>query len=304
MSIIKKTYNLIVKSIQRDYRCIKCNRTEKQLVGDTSKSDGGHSIFSPENLCIDCEIRTYPDRFHGCGFCKRPIREKFSCMICSSGFVEWVRNVIQPIDSLSMIIRQSAGGLLDRSIHDLPIEHHKFIVRNDDGYYKWPGFYAGITNKFSAKNSTQEDPDANVVESKTKKKETKITDKYDDLLNGSDPRDENSNSNASMNIDLCFDEKTDQEQKDLSHGIVKLSSSASQSNCFPVWIIPKLTNGYDVNFSDLRLDLKIFQQILLGILEKNNINLYEDVQIDLDKMDNLQIKTVNPYDTRVMKRFI
>lgn len=278
MSIVKKTYNFIIKSVKRIDKCVNCNRTEKQLVGDTSKSDKCNSIFSTDSLCIDCEIRMYPDRFHGCGFCKRPIRERFSCVICSDGFIEWIKNVIQPIDSLSMMIRQSANGLLDRSIHDLPIDHHKFIVRNDDGYYRWPGFYAGITNKFSAKSSVAPNPT-----------ETKISsDKYDMKSHSDYTHDESKH----IHID-----------SEHSHKIINRSSPEPQTNCFPVWIIPKLTKEYDINFSNLRMDLRIFQTILLELLEKNNINLYEDVQIDLDKMENEQIKTINPYDTRVMKKF-
>ena len=248
MNVIKKTYNRIVKSTKKNTKCVKCERTEKELVNNTR-----HDIFSLESLCIDCEIITHPDRFHGCGFCKRPIREKFSCVICSNGFVEWVKIVIQSTDGLSMIIRQSANGLLAGHGAEPNAQYSRFILRVDDGYYKWPGFYAGITNRFSFGTSSSE-----------------FT-----IL----PESQDSGS---------YDEK---EQTD------------HQTRYFPVWVIPKLTKGYDVNFSGLRLDMKIFQTILLEILEKNNINLYHDVQIDLDKMENEQIKAINPYDTRVMKRF-
>ena len=247
MIVVKKAYSMIVKPKNDLCICIKCNRTEKQLVG---VNDIGHSIFNQENLCIDCEILTYPERFHGCGFCKRPIRERFSCMTCSDGFVEWINDVIHPIDSLSVMIRKSAHGLLDRNIHDISLDHRLFILREEDGYYKWPGFYAGLTDKFSPK------PD----------------DHHDDTIT----------------------ETT---------AIVPILAHDSQNVYLPVWIVPKLTNGYDVSFADLHLDLKIFQTILLNILEKNNIYLYEDVQINLSSMKNEQIRTVNPYDTRIMKKY-
>src|SRR5437879_6272581 len=100
MSLIKKTYGFIIKTITKTDQCIKCNRTEQKLMGETTYTDKGISVFSPERLCIDCEIQMFPERFHGCGFCKRPIREKFCCLICSNGFVEWVKDQIHPIDSL------------------------------------------------------------------------------------------------------------------------------------------------------------------------------------------------------------
>lgn len=288
MSIIKKTFNLVVKSISKPHACVACKRTEQQLVGSTRVSASGHAFFSPDSLCIDCEIRIHPDRFHGCGFCKRPIRERFSCVICSAGFVEWVKEVIHPIDSLSMIIRQSADKLLDKTIYDLPIEQHRFIMRTEDGYYKWPGFYAGLTNKFSPKrNNTTSQHNETDVKLRTPKSESKNnmnqTDMYPNVMGIDTP-------NASCIID-SYEE------------VVVESSNQLQSSFFPVWIIPKLINGFDVNLTDLRLDLKVFQKILLGILKKNNINLYADVQIDLEKMDNLQIKIVNPADTRVMRMF-
>lgn len=303
MSIIKKTYGIISKIALKTAACVNCNRTEKQLVGQNNTKN---SIFNSENLCIDCEILMHPDHFHGCGFCKRPIREKFSCEICSDGFLEWIKNMIHPVDTLSIMIRYSASKLTEKTIYDsfplmsvsdrralpqkstgilphgstgvLPIDQRKFIIRNNDGYYKWPGFYAGVTNKFFNHPITNYNgmtgttfTDMALSESKYIHKELDDHDKYD--------------------ID---------------------TNSIEQFNCFPVWIIPKLTNGYDVNSNPnlilnfniecLRPDLKIFQNILLEILEKNNIHLYEDIQIDINRMTYDQIITVNPYDTRVIKR--
>lgn len=229
MSIIKKTYGLLIKTINNNNRCKNCHRTEQDLMGETTNTNKGISIFSPELLCIDCEIEQFPERFHGCGFCKRPIREKFSCIICTNGFVDWVKDVIQPLDTLSVMIRMAAKQLLDKTIYDLT-ESHRFILRTDDGYYKWPGFYAGITDRFTG-----------------------------------------------------FD--------------------SERGNCFPIWVIPRLTKPYDVRFTDLKLDLRIFQHMLLDILAKNNISLYHDIQMDPDKIESSQIKTINSYDTRVVRRF-
>ena len=131
---------------------------------------------------------------------------------------------------MSKLIRNSASHLLEKTIHNLPIKQHKFIMRTCDGYYNWPGFYAGITNKFSNKS---------------------------------------------------------------------YSPTGYESNFFPVWIIPKLTK-YETRDTMISFSLKIFQRMLLNILETNGIQLYDDVQINLNVLDHEQI-IVNPYDTRVVK---
>ena len=219
INIIKKTCTTLGLHTSICKKCIQCGKTEEDLIGEKINTI---NIFSIENLCLNCEILTFPERFHGCGFCKRPIREKFSCTICTSGFIHWIREVINPLDPMSICIRNSANALVEKTIHSHNIDKHKFIMRTLDGYYKWPGFYAGITDKFS-------------------------------------------------------------------HG----------SNFFPVWIIPRLTKKYKIK--NFKFNLKIFQQILLDILETNDIHLYEDIQINPNTFTQEQIYQVNPYDTRVVK---
>lgn len=225
MDLIKKTYNKLRQKDQTQTRCLKCDKTEFEL------SEALHPKFI-QGLCFDCEVLTFPERFHGCGFCKRPIREKFSCTICSLGFVEWVKDTIHPLDNTSRLIRGSAKDLLEKTIDDLPIEQHEFIKRVNDSLYHWPGFYAGITNTFSSSNSNDGD---------------------------------------------------------------------TEQKYFPVWIIPKLTERYDIDYSQFKFDLKNFQRVLLDILKTNNINLYDDIQIDLTELQPEQIAKVNPYDTRIVR---
>lgn len=221
MDLIRKTYDNLVTS--NNNSCKQCKKTELKLSGSL------HPRFI-NGLCFDCEVLTFPERFHGCGFCKRPIRERFSCTICSLGFVEWVKESIHPVDSTSKLIRLSAGNLLKKTIDDLPIEQHVFIKRTSDSFYHWPGFYAGTTNRF------------------------------------------------------CTGEDDDSEQK-----------------YFPVWIIPKLTVPYEIDYRSFKFDLKNFERVLFDILKTNNINLYRDVQIDPAIIQLDQISKVNPYDTRVVK---
>jgi hypothetical protein len=182
MKAIKKLTTRIMTTRvveSKENKCICCGRTEERLTGTVDRSV---FRFSDEGMCLNCEILKYPERFHGCGFCKRPIREKFSCTICSDGFVEWIRRTINPTDGLSIALRYSASGLLSRNIYNTPIESNPFIMRPTDSYYKWPGFYAGLTNRFaspSASTSTN-GLDQNffpvwIIPKLTKKYETKLS---------------------------------------------------------------------------------------------------------------------------------
>jgi hypothetical protein len=286
-------------------KCIKCKRSEKDLTGSNKNSTKGVSIFSHEQMCIDCEIRFFSVRFHGCGFCKRPIREKFSCSICSDGFINWIKDVIQPIDATSRLLRLSAYRLLNKSIHDLPIDAQRnmkvddraFIIRIDDGFYKWPGFYAGITNRFSAQNTRN----VSVINIESKSRD--LSNRSDDMLTISVDKKKNESdySNNSDNLDILTEtEKLEKKTR------IEIVDQSDQRGFFPIWIIPKLTEGYDIKLSDFKLknlkaSLNPFDKILLDILEKNDIHLYSDVQINPETFPSERIKTVNPYDTRVIR---
>jgi hypothetical protein len=272
MHVVKKTYETIIKTINWCNICMNCNKTEKDLVGVSINTIKNINIFSVEGLCIDCEIRSFPERFHGCGFCKRPIREKFCCTTCSNGFIEWVNYSIHPMDSFSEIIKRSAPELVNRSIYDMPeLVNTKFILRTDDGYYKWPGFYAGITNRFSKESKT-----------KINNIPTKLKTNYDTYCN--------------------YDSVTNDDKYNMNRKIKQMENNQSIENFIPIWIIPRMLNQPCFNISDIKLEITIFQQWLLRILESNNIYLYSDVQIDADMINLEQVVKVNPFDTRIFKR--
>lgn len=276
MQIYKKTYETIIKTINWCNVCTNCNRTEKDLVGTSVNTLKNLNIFSVEGLCLDCEIILFPERFHGCGFCKRPIRERFCCTICSMGFIEWINNSIHPMNSFNEMVKRSAFKLVECNIYDLPeIENNKFILRNDDGYYKWPGFYAGITNRFSKKP-------INVLQSYTNNKlnndvEYENTCTYTDTSTGFDVL-----VDSFVNEPVMIYQNTD--------------------NFIPVWIIPRVFKQPCFLIADIKLELDLFQNWLLETLESNNIYLYADVQIDAETISLEQIVKINPYDTRVIKR--
>lgn len=260
MNTIIDVYNKITKKELLLGSCMNCHKTEQELVGSLHQDKSIKRLID-DKICLNCEILLYPERFHGCGFCKRPIRQKFSCTICASGFNSWIRSQILGSDALSHMLRISADSLLDkqcnndqdqksvvssslfcdlfcnqirhetRSIDRVINSSHKFILRTSDSYYKWPGFYAGVTDKFTQKSNT-------------------------------DP---------------------------------------TNSNYFPVWIIPQLDIEHYIKYTNLKPDIKMFQHMILKILESNNIKLYEDIQIDLEVFDMSRIKEANPYDTRIVK---
>jgi hypothetical protein len=268
----------LVTNISFNPICKICKRSEKDMTGSNKNTSKRINIFGFEQLCIDCEIIRYPERFHGCGFCKRPIREKFSCTICSNGFVDWVKDVIMPLDNTSKLLRMSASRLLNKTIHDIKIDQRQFILRTDDGFYEWPGFYAGLTNRFSSHDTKRISTRSNIS---TKKKNGK-----------------NIVLDIDSDIDFDFDSEVDSE---VDRKVEIKNNILHEGGFFPIWIIPKLTKKHEIKFSDIKISLNPFDHILLDILEKNDIHLYSDVQIDPNTFGSDQIKGVNTYDTRVIK---
>lgn len=128
------------KKCDNDIYCKYCKKSSIDIIGYND-----NSIFNKEQLCLKCELNNYPQRFHGCGFCKRPIKKSFCCKICADGFIEWIKNWILPIDSQEK--------KFDDMIHDLlkniKQNENSFIIRENDNLYKWSGFYAGFINRFS-----------------------------------------------------------------------------------------------------------------------------------------------------------
>lgn len=281
---MKKTYETIQKIINWCNVCTKCQRTEKDLVGVTFNTIVNINIFSVEGLCIDCEIDMYPERFHGCGFCKRPIREKFCCTTCSNGFIDWVNNYVHPMTGLSEIIKWTASDLVNRTIYDLPeIEKHRFILRNNDGYYKWPGFYAGVTDRFTKKSCTI---DKQKITNDNIDKNTTVFDIH--LGYGY----------TDVEVDSFVNTDDDTYVKG-SHTI--FAATTYTSNHVPVWIIPRVFNQPCFDFADLKLELNPFQNRLLFLLESNGIYLYSNAQINAETINLEQIVKVNPFDTRIIK---
>jgi hypothetical protein len=123
----------------------------------TFKENSKHDRLSSEKLCFNCEVRKFPERFHACAFCKRPLKYKLCCIVCTDGFNEWIKSQIHPIDPKSILIRKIAKNLLNipyKTIEGLDNKH--FIVRTKDSFFKWPGFYAGLINNSNYSNQINE----------------------------------------------------------------------------------------------------------------------------------------------------
>lgn len=216
----------LIKKIILD-KCNRCKLSLDQLAGE-SLLHKFNNIFSSEGLCYNCEVLEFPNRFHGCMFCKRPIREKNSCTICTDGFEEWIKSEIDMIGMMGYIIKKIARRLLnEKNIHINDDSNDKqFIMRNDDNFYNWPGFYVGNNNE-------------------------------------------------------CSD------------------------TFYPIWIIPKLTKKLDyldiekLNYLDL-INVNKYKLILLDLLKINNINLYDNIQMNLDSISTDIIIKVNSFNTKII----
>ena len=50
-------------------------------------------IYSPEGLCYNCQLLQFPERYHGCCFCREAIDLGLICYGCKEGFEEWALNL-------------------------------------------------------------------------------------------------------------------------------------------------------------------------------------------------------------------
>lgn len=206
-------------------------RNSKTLEGTRDMSN---TMLSPEGYCLDCEIKIFPDRFHGCAFCRRPLRNLFACTTCRIGFADWIKDVVPPETIILKSVREKAQQIVSGIIESGFIENREFIYRESQLMSRWPGFYAGLLNI---------------------------------------------NKNGQNN-----------------------------SVYLPTWIVPDYLNiPEDTKSVNVSTDLtklakfKLFEQKLREILEFNNINIYQNIQINLTKMSRNNIREINPYDTSVLK---
>lgn len=104
------------------------------------------ATYSPEGLCLKCELRQFPDHFHGCLFCGRGMKYGEYCSRCTWAFDKWASRLFSPHITTSSQSHALQKGLF-RLHHGNPSKPKRIAVRtkelSDRGEYKWPGFYVG-----------------------------------------------------------------------------------------------------------------------------------------------------------------
>ena len=61
-------------------------------LGNACNFDGYYlAEYSREGLCSECEQKQFPERYHGCLFCRCPLKNDCgpSCLWCEVGFQKW-----------------------------------------------------------------------------------------------------------------------------------------------------------------------------------------------------------------------
>lgn len=121
--------------------------------------------YSPEGFCLDCEMKMFPDRFSGCGFCGKAIRGSSYCAGCKGNFCDWLfdlfynknensKSTIQYFASQSddetndwklwSIVQKGINGIVNHySKNKIPVR--EFVkpkpYNGASVASQWPGFY-------------------------------------------------------------------------------------------------------------------------------------------------------------------
>jgi len=106
-----------------------------------------HTMLSPDGLCLRCEIHGHPERFHGCAFCRRPLRNLYACTVCRLGFTEWLNGVGLDNHSHSNSHSNShSHSVMSKILESGYIVNREFVYIESQSLtdYEWPGFYAGL----------------------------------------------------------------------------------------------------------------------------------------------------------------
>ena len=102
---------------------------------------GGYYLctYSKEGLCKQCEIKQFPERFHGCLFCRGALPLiLYICLDCNAGFKNWVQEHTNIHDGEAAIHHGQAAF---RLMEEKSEEDMDFISTKTCN--SWPGFYLG-----------------------------------------------------------------------------------------------------------------------------------------------------------------
>lgn len=124
----------------------------------------GFVIASPEGTCQKCEYQAFPNRFHGCLFCRRPMRGlRATCRPCVDGFCEFIRECFplerQDFDAfVESQFSNETSATIEKQIQDsaYSLTCKSLQICKPLGEWPgrpeyisapgvaWPGFYAGF----------------------------------------------------------------------------------------------------------------------------------------------------------------
>jgi hypothetical protein len=117
--------------------------------------------YSPEGLCDNCEFKEFPERYHGCCFCRKALKFGLICYNCRKCFQKWAFDLFYNKNERSrstnscfalktddetndwnlwQCVSNGIHRLTNHSIPKLPfLIHERSSINNNH----WPGFHLG-----------------------------------------------------------------------------------------------------------------------------------------------------------------
>ncbi len=117
--------------------------------------------YSPEGLCLNCELKTYSERFSGCGFCgKVVVKNSLYCSSCKDNFCDWLFDLFYNKNHNSKSTIKCFGSrsddetndwrlwsIIQKGIHSIvnykPVNKFPVTVITKSRRGSWPGFSIG-----------------------------------------------------------------------------------------------------------------------------------------------------------------
>lgn len=136
-------------------------------IGNGCENTNNTYKLSPEGYCLICELKIFPDRYTGCGFCGSVVGSKHSlyCAGCKDQFCNWLIDLFYNKNKKSKstmksfanqsedetnswklwsIIQKGSQSIVDHKISDkFPV---RVFAKSKSGNHIWPGFYLNDGN--------------------------------------------------------------------------------------------------------------------------------------------------------------
>lgn len=101
--------------------------------------------YSKEGLCDACELKQFPERYHGCCFCRKSISHGRMCHGCYKGFEKWLTNLFCDATAQGdWRFRQTVEQGIFRLTNDSSVKKLPWLIQQLANYdHEWPGFHLG-----------------------------------------------------------------------------------------------------------------------------------------------------------------